>query len=626
MPICPSCYATIHSGAEKQCPVCGYSLKRAQAVFGNHPLEFTRVVDEAGVLTHPERRDLMQLLQDWERRIPPVALGIFITSHGQLKDFRAHAHWALNQAVIHHPSFGKRELSRAIEDADFAMGGPRRSRPDKPSRLTRFARWWEKTGRMVHDVIHPYPPPVQQEWLLVLVLDVQLEVACFSWGYMLDPYINPDSINSSIIGARLYFRERAMTVGMRKVMRAAMLQLAARSHGVNRRMRRTGMSFSPAVLLAGLAGLSTASGLSAAPILPDLPDDETAEEVEEDVAEEVNEEPPTVPPPPAVPRVVSPAKPTPPPPSAPPSTSGNAASPTTAPKWSESDRRHLLAGEIPGVYQMLGVGSIAPPAQAQPKVNRSESRIPKSFFPEYKQPSAHSLIDPQALLSEPERADIECALRSINGRSRYRLFVAILDKGQEVPIELAPATLARLVAPPGEYSVMLMYSMDDHPHLELGYHEIDVADTDRHAWLKKAQHAALLRGGGVDGLLAAVQVLHSCLAPVAQNLPPLEQQSEVQVPLVPIEMREEDVAEEVSFMDEVHLAWDTPWLRKVAAGAGALVGLFLLLCGFVWFRRRSGRLLPSTPDVRLSSPYGAGVSRNVNYLEGREDKKKNEFL
>ncbi len=626
MPICPSCYATIHSGAERQCPVCGYSLRRAQAVFGNRPVEFTRVVDEAGVLTHSERKELMQLLQDWERRIPPVALGIYITSHGQLRDFRAHAHWVLNQAVIHHPSFGKRELSRAIEDAEFAMGGPRRSRPDKPSRLARFVQWWERTGRMVLDAVHPYPPPVQQEWMLVLVLDVQLEVACFSWGYMLDPYINPDSINSAIISARLYFRERAMAVGLRKVMRAVMRQLAARSHGVNRRMRRSGVGFGPMVMLVGLAGLSMASGLVAAPVLPDLPDDDAAEEVEEDTAEEVDEESPTVPTPPTVSQVVSPAKPASTPPSAHSSTSGNAASLTTAPRWTDADRGHLLAGEMPGVYQMLGAGADAPPGKTQSKGTRADSRIPKNFFPEYKQPGVHSLIDPQGLLREPERADIEYALRLINGRSRYHFFVAVLNRGQEVPIELAPATLARLVAPPGEYSVMLMYSMDDTPRIELGCHEIDVADADRHAWLKKAQHAAMLRGGGADGLLAAVQVLHSCLAPLAQKLPPLEQRSEVQIPLIPIEMQEEDVAEEVSFMDEVRLAWDTPWLRKGAAVVGGLVGLLVLLFGFFWIRRRSGRLLPSEPDVRLSSPYGAGVSRNVNYLEGREEKRKNDFL
>lgn len=625
MPICPSCYATIHTGAEKQCPVCGYSLKRAQAVFGARPLEFTRVVDEAGVLSHSERREIMQVLQDWERRIPPVALGIFITSHGQLKDFRAHAHWVLNQAIIHHPSFGKRELSRAIEDAELSMDRPHPLHREEPTRFENFVHWWEKTGRMVLDAVHPYPPPVRQEWMLVLVLDVQLEVACFSWGYMLDPYVNPDSINSAIVGARLYFRERAMTVGLRKVMKAAMLQLAARSYSVNKRMKKAGRQVNSMLLSAGLCGFMLTSEPVVAQGLTNLPDDETAEEVEEDVAEEVEEEPSETTAQTSRDQSSPPSKPASTSSPVPLGTSGNAASLSDEPAWSVEDRRRILAGEIPHVYQMLGIGS-APVAKSSTRKKRTETQIPKIFFPKYKQADKDGLIDPQVLLSDTERADIECTLRLINGRSRYHTFIAILAEGQRVPIELAPSTLARLVAPPGEYAVVLMYSMGDAPIIDVGYHEIEASDANRHAWLKKAQDAATLHGGGVDGLLAAVRVLHTCLSPVTANLPPLEQRSEVRVPLVPIEMREEDVAEEVTYADELRSAWESPQIRRIVAFVGGFLGFFLLILTFGWFRRRSGRLFPSSPDVRLSSPYGAGVSRNVKYLEGREEKKKNDYL
>ena len=66
-------------------------------------------------------------------------------------------------------------------------------------------------------------------------------------------------------------------------------------------------------------------------------------------------------------------------------------------------------------------------------------------------------------------------------------------------------------------------------------------------------------------------------------------------------------------------------MRPVAIGVASVVGLLLLIVGgMLWFRR-SGRLLKSEPDVRLSSPYGAGVSRSVNYLEGREEKRHTNF-
>ncbi len=583
VPICPSCNATIHPGAAERCPVCGYGLKRAEAIFGMQPLEFTRVVDEAGVLTHSERRELMEALEDMERNIPPVALGVFITSHGQSKQFRWHAHWALNHAVIHHPSFGKREAVQAIEDADMNVGR-RDSQEDQNAEPGALAAWFRQLRKHIRDFVHPYPPPVRQEWMLILVLDVQLEIACFTWGYMLDPYINPDSINSSIIGARLYFRERATAVGLRKVMKAAVTQLAARSYSVNKRMRK-----SP-VLRSSLVGLGLLA--SSAQAVPNAtpPDEHVASETPELV--------------------------------------GSAASPQTAPQWSSADYRHLLAGEIPMGYRMLTDSSATPPPPAKESVGRdgNSRRISKRFYQGYKDAQGESIIDPQALLGTLEHADVDYVLRRVNANSGYHLYLAIFREGQDIPMELSAGTLARSVAQPGEYAVMLMYGIGDSPQIELGYHEMNLTDADRHAWLDQVRRAALLRGGGIEGLLAAVQQLHACLLPVAEQLPPLEQRSDLQVPLIPIQMHEDEEAEEVTVSDELQQALNNPALRPFALVLSGMVGLAALILGLVWLRHRSGHLLKSRPDVRLSSPYGAGVSRNVNYLEGREEKKNTDFF
>ena len=124
MPICPKCSATIHAGAEDQCPACGYDISQADEIFGYGQVEFTRVVDAAGSLTHQERIELMRTLERLERRIRPVALCIYITDVGQVQELRTHAHWILNHARIHHPSFGKRELHKAIEDAELRERRP----------------------------------------------------------------------------------------------------------------------------------------------------------------------------------------------------------------------------------------------------------------------------------------------------------------------------------------------------------------------------------------------------------------------------------------------------------------------------------------------------------------------
>ena len=604
VPICPRCNATIHTGAEDQCPVCGYSLERANRVFGAEPMIFHRVHDEAGALTHQERQDLLRVLEDMERNIPPIALCIYITAHGQVQEFRSHAHWVLNHARIYHPSFGRREKSRAIEDADLKERQPGEA-PHEPQAppttlVGMLSNWWQRLRSSVRDALHPYPPPVKQEWMLMLVLDVQLEMACFTWGYMLDPYVNPDSINSCIIGARLHFRERAMAVGLRKVMKAAVNQIASQSHRVNRHMTRV-----PGPLMLAVSasvGLLLSAPMEAQ-VVALLPDEDVAEEVEDDT--------------PAV-------KPT----AAPPVAPGAPASYTAAPRWADGDYRHLLSGELSGCYRMLRTDTPPrssqpepPPRSATPKqVPENDAKISKHYYRDYTQPDKRGIIDPQRLLSNVEHADVEHTLRTLNAHAPYRMYVAVFKQGQEVPLELAAGALVRSVAQPGEYAALLMYGLGDTPKVELGFHEIRLSDEDRLAWVDRVRQVALRRGG-VEGLMAAAKELHTCLAPVAAELPPLTQQTAGHLPLIPIEMRDEDEADEVTFKDEIRMALQDPDLLPGLATTLAIMALGGLAGLCFWLRRRSGHLFKSEPDIRLASPFGAGVSRNVSYLEGKEVQK-----
>ena len=631
MPICPKCNSTIHTGAEDQCPVCGYSLERAHAIFGTSDVEFTRVLDEAGALTHQERQELLRTLEDLERNIPPIALCIYITAHGKMQDFRMLAHWMLNHAHIHHPSFGKREKMQAIEDGIFTERLP----GDTPAvgKRPQHTRegWWHRVRKTLRDLLHPYPPPVRQEWMLLLVLDVQLEMACFSWGYMLDPYINPDSINSCILRARLQFRERAMAVGLKRVMKAAVSQIAAQSHRVNRRLKRGTLALgallgtlcalplaAPALPHAAAAQPNTATAAAATP----WDDDEAAEEVEE------AEEAPQPPAPAQAPAPAPPPRPAAPP--APAKPGATAAGYEQAPRWNDEDYRHLLSGELVGCYRMLTGSSEQTPRRTTPRdpaatrthqPQESDTKIPKHYYKDYGIAPPSGLIDPQHLFSSVERADIEHAMREQSVGKPYRLYIAIHRQTQETPIDLAVGTLVRTIAKPREYAIMIMYGTGDSPQIEIGAHELQLSDERRHTWLERMRTAAAGCGGGVEGLLAAMTELHTCLAPVVQDLPPLTQQTAVDIPLIPIKMREEDVAEEVSFKDELRSMLENPALRPVMAAMGGILGIGLLLLILLWLRRRSGKLLQTEPDIRLASPYGAGVSRNVRYLEGREIRK-----
>lgn len=708
MPICPQCSTTIHAGAEDQCPACGYSLQRANEIFDDYLVEFTRVLDIAGALTHPQRLDLLKTLEDLERNIRPAALCIYITDDGRLQHLRTHAHWILNHARIHHPSFGKRELHKAIEDGEIKERRrdeqKEKKEEENPQEAAEgqesfFARLWNGVKSYVRDAFFPYPPPVKHEWMLMLVVDVQLEMACFSWGYMLDPYINPDSINSCIVSARLQFRERAFVPGMKKVMREAVHRIAADAHRVNRRMHRQAPPAAnrTSVLLAALLGLGLLSAPvqaapqrnskpaaatktaakpasqkpaakpatkpvskpaakpatakpaakptakpapkpaakptpapakpaakpAAEPKPPVTDEEEVAEEIDDGVAEEPETtETPAVAATPAPP-AAEPKAPEPPveKKEEKPAVTGRA-SVESIPAWRPQHYTALMQGELDTGYAALfpdrSANKSTLPAAADAKTDESDTTVLGKYCEQYTKSSADYLRDPQGLLSSIEQEDVLHVLREVNAQGKFRIYLAVFQAGQEIPAELSAESLATSALPVGEYAVLVQYPLGNPQGIELGYQLIKQEDTVRHEWLTKVRTAAAATGGGEEAVLAAVRQVSANITPVAEDFKPVTAESAAKAPLVEIEFRADQKEKKVSFKDKLKKLAEEPANLPVVL---TVVGVFLLaalVVGILWLRRRSSVLLPTEPDVRLSSPYGAGVSRYVRYLEGQE--------
>lgn len=632
VPICPRCNATIHTGAEEQCPACGYSIRRANEVFGDNQVEFTRVVDAAGVLRHQERLELLHMLESLERKISPVALCIYITDDGQAQEFRTHAHWILNHARIHHPSFGKRQKKHTIEETELTENfGDKRRRAEEEATAGPLAHMWQRLCAYVQDKLHPLPPPVRQEWMLILVLDVQLETACFSWGYMLDPYINPDAINTGIIKAKLHFRERAMVTALKRVMREAVYTIAASSRKVNKERRRKALQGVTSCLLFGataLAGWGThslAAQQSPDPIVAAPAPQETATPEQAGTA-------------PAAPPADAPPTPAPPPLPAP----GRAASYDTPPLWAEDDYRHLMAGELVKCYTTLHTPvaevedgnekKIARTAERRPKLppkprrslrnkdtEESDTKVPSRYWPLYtKTAGSGGLCDPQQLYSTAERNDVERTLREVNTHSNFRIYATIFKVGQEISQNLGANTLVTAIAQPCEYAVLIHYKTGDVPELELSYLEIKPTDEQRHEWLQRVREVAAAQGGGVDGLLAAIRCIHECISPVSTGFRPITPETAAQAPLIHIELNKEqgeDKDAKKKRKEELFIKYGIP-------GGIVLLLVVAIFTGRWMLRRmRAGRLYAQEPDFRLASPFGAGVSRLVRYLEGTEASK-----
>ena len=589
MPICPKCSATIHAGAEDQCPACGYDITQADELFGDGQVEFTRVVDAAGALTHQERVDLMHALEQLERRIRPVALCVYITDVGQAQELRTHAHWILNHAKIHHPSFGKRELHKAIEDAELRERRPGEARPAEPPPQSWLTTAWQAVRDYVMDALHPLPPPVKHEWMLILVMDVQLEMACFSWGYKLDPFIDPDRINNCIKGARLQFRERAMVTGLKKVMRAAARRISSTARSVNRRLRHA----QKAIALA--AGLMLLGGSTLA--------QETAQ---------------TTPP-----------------------------APDGMPHWRADDYRHLMAGDL-----LTGYTSLLPPeptpeeikaaeerkkqlrreqreqrrqqARLAPRTTRtlnlpkeSDTEVPAHYDEEYLKPQRNSqLNDPQKLLTTVERADVEHVLRQINSNTRFRIYVAVFKDGQKLHSGLAVNELMTGMIQQGEYAVLVRFFTNNPSALDLGYQEIKLEEPQRLEWLHKVRQAA--GDGSPQGLMNALTCLQELISPMADSFTPISVVAQRKLDKLEIQFKETQKKKKDNLRNRVEeLMKDPAFVAAVAYPLGFLLGGLGLFLLFNWLRS-SSRLEDNEADIRLSSPYGASVSRYVRYLEGTE--------
>lgn len=586
-------------------------MHRADAIFGANEVEFTRVVDAAGALTHRERMTLIHALEQLERKLPPIALCVYITDHGQASDFRHHAHWILNHARIHHPSFGKREQKKAVEDAaivEVKRGERRRQEPEEEtSGLKAF------TSKVI-DWIRPIPPPVQQEWMLMLVLDVQLEIACFTWGYMLDPYINPDTINTCIVKTRLLFRERAMVSALKQVMQRAVRHIAIGSHGVNKTLKAGNNIIAPRMVRA----LTIAAGVSLLTATPGVQAEQT---FEDDAIAEVVELPST------------PATATPAPQPTTPTTSvsrGAAASYIEIPRWNSHDYEKLMQRKIDAGYNMLIPGGQEITPAPLPKLKtgtgafeESDTEVRGRYTEEYRPRPGRSvpdLNDPQKILTDIERNDAHYLLQRLNAHCPFRICVCIYKAGQAVPQELTAPTLVHAVTRVDEYAVLIQYGMGENASIDIGYKSIELTDEQRHKFLMEVQEKVQAAGGGIEGLLVAMECTKAQILPLADKFEPLTagtgyKLSEVSLP---DGVGEEEEEEEESDLKKIHEMLANPAMIPYAIAVCMVIIVAIgSVIGFILWRRK-GKLYETRPDYRLASRFGAGVSRHVRYLEGQE--------
>lgn len=278
-----------------------------------------------------------------------------------------------------------------------------------------------------------------------------------------------------------------------------------------------------------------------------------------------------------------------------------------------------MAGELETGYASLfptGPKAAVPEAD---KTDESDTTVLGRYCEAYTKSSEDVLRDPQGLLTTMEREDVEHVLRTLNAQSNFSLYLTVFKGGQEIPGELSVDTLANSAVPAGRYAAMILYPLGNTASIEMGYQLIKPAEERRHEWLTKVRNEAAATGGAIEGVLAAVRCAHANILPLSSEFKPVTAESAAKAPLIEIQYKPNDKEEKVSFKDKLKKLAENPEnlpIVLVILGAVAVPVLFCLY--FFLVRRRTAGLLETPPDLRLSSPYGAGVSRYVRYLEGKE--------
>jgi hypothetical protein len=179
------------------CPHCGFSLENLDKKYGRDSIPYRRVCDNAGALRQQDRVKLNALLEKLERRIPPVLLSVYFPNILEPFSLIPHSFWMMNHLTV--------------DEAGFPN----------------------------------HQGPLDPQWLLVLVLDVRTDTACFMWGYELDPYVEPDLINKSIMKARIPLRESMLLHAAGSIMKDAVHLVARKARSKVRHPMRYGLTPPP---------------------------------------------------------------------------------------------------------------------------------------------------------------------------------------------------------------------------------------------------------------------------------------------------------------------------------------------------------------------------------------------
>lgn len=181
---CPRCVQRIHRAAAS-CPHCGFALAEADQRFGTDDVRLSSLADTAGLLRRRERERVERAMEDFNRKFPQLFIAVYTGSLGEVGQLRQFGFWLLNRA--------------AFDDVPV----------EKPNAAG-----------------------------ILLVVDAESKAAGFTFGYMLDPFLEEGDTFDCLTRAHSHWLEGNYADGIVKSIGQLTLVLRKRCRQASRDRER----------------------------------------------------------------------------------------------------------------------------------------------------------------------------------------------------------------------------------------------------------------------------------------------------------------------------------------------------------------------------------------------------
>lgn len=99
---CPRCSEPLHRG-HLACPVCGFSLRDADATFGSKRVRLQRLIDATATISDEHTEQLNRRLDRFESDFPQLVFAAYIADLSADINLRELGFWLINRAILDSP-------------------------------------------------------------------------------------------------------------------------------------------------------------------------------------------------------------------------------------------------------------------------------------------------------------------------------------------------------------------------------------------------------------------------------------------------------------------------------------------------------------------------------------------